>query len=90
MQNLTDNDNFQTSETDLAAFLVTIGGKLLHIDKTGKRYTFFFELTPEQMVDIPHYRDGTRQASILITLMNYINLIKQVKDRDPIGVVRND
>ena len=82
MVNDNSEDNFQTHETEIAAFLIAIGGAHLNTAKLGKHYTFFFELTPEQKIDILHYKDGTRLVSALVILKAYQGLIRDIKNSE--------
>jgi hypothetical protein len=60
-----DMEPYNTSELDLAAYLMALGGSQIGVDKSNRRALFLFELTQEQMDAIPRFYDGTGQVRAL-------------------------
>ncbi len=80
--NIQEEDNYSTPETQLAAFLMSIGGKFLHMVKVKAKYHFYFDLSPEQIAAIPHYYDDSYKISPQNILTNYVYLIQKIKDKE--------
>ena len=68
---------FRTTDTPLAAFLYTVGIKLLDIEiQDNGRGAFLFEQPPNNIVD--EYRTGKAECSALLFHKSYRYLVRQV------------
>ena len=72
-----DTDIFRTTDTPLAAFLHTVGIKLLDIEvQENGRGAFLFEQPPDSLVD--NYRTGKAECSALLFHKSYRYLVRQI------------